>query len=255
MSGFAQSLDGKVAWITGAGRGIGRAVAEGLAASGARVILLARTAGEVRDAADKITAAGGEAEAMVGSITDRASIDAVIDLADRRWGRLDILVNNAGISPILRRSEDLGDDEWASVIDTNLTGLFQCTRAAARVMIAQGRGSVVNISSVHGSVGYPRLAAYSASKGGVELLTKTLALEWAPHGVRVNAVAPGYLETQMTAGLRASDRHAGAIESRIPMGRFGLPSEVVEAVLFLCSDAASYVTGSILPVDGGWTAQ
>jgi NAD(P)-dependent dehydrogenase (short-subunit alcohol dehydrogenase family) len=255
VSGFAQSLDGKVAWVTGAGRGTGRAVAEGLAASGARVILHARTAAEVHDVADKLTAAGAEAEAVVGSVTDRASIDAVIDLAHRRWGQLDVLVNNAGISPVMRRSEDLSDEEWASVIDTNLTGLFQCTRAAGRVMIAQGRGSVVNISSVHGSVGYPRLAAYSASKGGVEVLTKTLALEWAPHGVRVNAVAPGYLKTQMTAGLRASDRHADAIESRIPMGRFGLPSEVVDAVMFLCSEAASYVTGSILRVDGGWTAQ
>lgn len=255
MTDFAHSLDGKVAWVTGAGRGTGRAVSEGLAACGARVILHARTAAEVNEVAAKIVSDGGEAVAVVGSITDPASIDEVVELANDRWGQLDILINNAGISPVLRRSEDLTDDEWSAVIETNLTGVFYCTRAAVKGMLARGNGSIVNISSVHGTVGFPRLAAYTASKGGVELLTKTLALEWARTGVRVNAVAPGYLATAMTAGLRASDRHADAIEAKIPMGRFGLPGEVVGAVTFLCSDAASYVTGSILRVDGGWTAQ
>ena len=252
---MTDTLDGKVAWVTGAGRGTGRAIAEGLAARGCRLLLQARTADEVLDVRDKLVAAGAEAEAVIGSITDPAAVDEALGVARTRWGRLDVLVNNAGISPTLRRSEDLTDEEWSSVIGTNLTGVFACSRAAASIMIPQGSGSIVNISSVHGRAGFPRLAAYSASKGGVEMLTRTLAVEWAEHGIRVNAVAPGYLETQMTAGLRASDRHSTAIRDRIPLGRFGLPAEVVGAVLFLCGDASSYVTGSTIAVDGGWTAR
>jgi NAD(P)-dependent dehydrogenase (short-subunit alcohol dehydrogenase family) len=254
MTGVIPSLDGKVAWVTGAGRGTGRAVAEALAASGSKVILFARSSGELSDVCDKIVAGGGEAAIVVGSVLDTESIDRVTELAVQRWGQLDILINNAGISPVMRRSEELSDTEWNDIVQTNLTGSFYCARAAARLMIPARTGCIVNMSSVHGLVGYPRLAAYSASKGGMDLLTKSLSAEWAQFGIRVNAVAPGYLETQMTAGLRASDRHAGAIESRIPMGRFGLPGEVVGAVTYLCSDAASYVTGSILRVDGGWTA-
>jgi NAD(P)-dependent dehydrogenase (short-subunit alcohol dehydrogenase family) len=252
---MTQALDAKVAWITGAGRGAGRAIAEGLASCGVRLVLQARTESEVFEVRDKLRAAGADVEVVIGSVTDPAAVETVMQTVDDRWGALDILVNNAGISPVLHRSERVTDDEWTAVIDTNLTGLFYCTRAAGRKMIEQGGGSIVNVSSVHGTVGQPRLAAYSASKGGIELLTKTLAVEWAPWGVRVNAVAPGYLETRMTEGLRSSGRHAEAIESRIPMGRFGLPQEIVGAVAFLCSDSASYVTGATLAVDGGWTAQ
>ena len=255
MIDMTQGLDGKVAWVTGAGRGAGRAIAEGLSACGVRVLLQARTATEVMEVRDKLVASGGEAEVVIGSVADPEVVDRAIDTAGSRWGSLDILVNNAGISPVLRRSEQVSADEWSAIIGTNLNGAFYCTRAAAEKMIAARAGSIVNISSVHGTVGQPRLAAYSASKGGLELLTKTLAVEWAAYGVRVNAVAPGYLETRMTEGLRSSDRHAEAIESRIPMKRFGLPHEVVGAVVFLCSDQASYITGATLAVDGGWTAQ
>ncbi|MFF5180602.1 SDR family NAD(P)-dependent oxidoreductase [Micromonospora sp. NPDC000316] len=248
-------LQGKVAWVTGAGQGVGAAIAEGLAAAGASVILQSRRMDALRDVRDKIVANGGEADIVAGDVTDESVAEAVVALARRRWNRLDVLVNNAGISPALQRSEQLSVADWQQVIDTNLSGVFVCARAAGAIMIEQGAGSIVNMSSVHGQVGLPRLAAYSASKGGVEQLTRTLALEWAAAGVRVNAVAPGYLETPMTAGLRSHDQWSRRLRERIPMGRFGQPHEVVGAVAFLASDAASYVTGSILHVDGGWTAQ
>ncbi|MBC9732349.1 SDR family NAD(P)-dependent oxidoreductase [Nocardioides marmotae] len=255
MTEVGLSLEGKTVWVTGAGRGAGRAIADGMAALGANVLLQARTATEIDLAAEKIRANGGRALAVAGSVADPRTADRVVNLAVAEFGRLDVLINNAGISPALRRSEQVTDDEWSAVIDTNLSGPFYTTRAAGRVMLAQGSGSIVNVSSVHGTVGFPRLAAYSASKGGLELLTKTFAVEWAASGVRVNAVAPGYLETQMTEGLRNSDRHHEMIRSKIPLGRFGRPEEVVAAVAYLASDASSYVTGTIVRVDGGWTAQ
>lgn len=166
-----------------------------------------------------------------------------------------MLVANAGISPLMKRSERLSDEEWRQVLDVNLSGTFYCCRAAGGLMLEQGGGSVVVVSSVHGSVGFGRLAPYAAGKGGVEMLARTLALEWADRGVRVNTVAPGYLETDMTAGLREAGHWRETLLERIPLRRFGRPEDVVGAIVFLASEAAAYITGTTLFVDGGWTAQ
>jgi len=247
-------LDRKVAWVTGAGRGLGRAISLGLAAAGAKIALTARSEDELVATASEIEAAGGESLIAPGSVVSAEAIEEIAERIVDRFGTLDILVNNAGISPSLTRSEELSDEVWRRVIDVNLTGAFFCARAAARWMLGRG-GSIVNVSSVHGSVGMARMTAYAASKGGLELMTKTLALEWADRGVRVNAVAPGYLETDMTEGLRSNDRWRERLLGATPLGRFGRPEEVVPIVVYLASDSSSYVTGTTYRVDGGWTAQ
>jgi NAD(P)-dependent dehydrogenase (short-subunit alcohol dehydrogenase family) len=246
-------LRGKVAVVTGAGRGIGRAIAAGLAGAGARVGLFARTAGELADVQQAIEQAGGEALAVAGSVVDPEDLLALVAAVDERWGRLDVLVNNAGISPIFQRAEEIDDDEWRRIIEVNLSGSFYCCRAAFALMARTG-GSIVNVSSVAGTTGAERLAAYSASKGGLELLTRTLAIEWASRGIRVNAVAPGFIETDLTRDLLASRWRSRLLE-QIPLGRFGQASEVVGAVTFLASEAASYITGATVFIDGGWSAR
>jgi NAD(P)-dependent dehydrogenase (short-subunit alcohol dehydrogenase family) len=192
---------------------------------------------------------------IAGSVTDADHLTEAIALAEQEWGRLDVLVNNAGISPDFTRSEFLADADWQRVLDVNLTAPFRCCRAALALLETSGTGSIVNVSSVHGHVGQERLVAYSASKGGLEMLTRSLALEWAPKGVRVNALAPGYVVTDMTSELLNHDRWGEALRGRIPMGRFGAINEIVSSVLFLASAASSYVTGATLFVDGGWMAR
>ncbi|HWI74686.1 MAG TPA: glucose 1-dehydrogenase [Baekduia sp.] len=248
-------LDGKAVWITGAGRGIGRALAYAFAGLGAELLLMGRTAATLEAVADEVRAAGGVALTVAGSVADAADVAAAADLAGRTWDRLDGLVNNAGISPSYDRSERVDPEGFSDVLDVNLTGTLRCCQAAFGMMAETGGGAIVNLSSVHGATGHERLAAYAASKGGVELLTRTLAVEWAGRGVRVNALAPGYLETDMTAGLREHDRLNAGLLGKIPMGRFGSPAEVVGAAAFLLSDAAAYVTGTTLVADGGWLAQ
>ena len=247
------SLVDKVAWVTGASRGLGRAIALGLAQQGARVALTARDEERLWVLKGEVGEAGGDALVAAGSVTDPDHIESVGDAIVEAWGRIDVLVNNAGVSPTLTRSQEVTSDEWQRVVDVNLTGAFFCAQAAARRM-SEG-GSLVNVSSIHGSVGMPRLAAYSATKGGLEALTRTLALEWAESGIRVNAVAPGYFETDMTADLRASGRWRQHLLDAIPMGRFGSENEIIPAVLFLASEASSYMTGATLALDGGWTAR
>jgi NAD(P)-dependent dehydrogenase (short-subunit alcohol dehydrogenase family) len=253
--GPAEPAGTKVAWVTGASRGIGQACAERLAAAGANVLLLARDAVALAHTAEKIEALGTEVEVVVGSVTADGCAEEALARALERWGRLDVLVNSAGTSPVVSRSEKLRQADWDTILDTNLAGSFRTSQVAGGHMIAQGGGSIVNISSVHGELAAPGLLAYAASKGGMNVMTRTLAVEWAEHGVRVNAVAPGYIGTSMTEGLRNSPKHSARLLARIPMGRFGLATEVAEVVSFLASDAAAYVTGSVLHVDGGWSAQ
>lgn len=246
-------LDGKRAWVTGASRGLGRAIAEGLASAGADLVLTARSVEALRDVAEEVQVMGGKTLLVPADIANGESVAAAGRLIADEWGSLDVLVDSAGISPTFKLTEHVEVNEWRAVLDVNITGTFMCMQQAARLM-EPGGGSVVNISSIHGQAGMPRMAAYSASKGALDALTRTMALEWAERGIRVNAVSAGYFETEMTEGLRGSDRWRSYLLERIPMGRFGVPAEVVSAVLYLASPASSYVTGSNLVVDGGWTA-
>ncbi|GAB3026819.1 short-chain dehydrogenase [Nocardioides flavus (ex Wang et al. 2016)] len=241
-------------WVTGASRGLGRAIALGFAASGADVALTARSAEAVEGVAGEVRDLGREALVLTGSVSDGLQVRAAVAEMKQQWGRLDALVNCAGVSPVFKKAQYVEDEEWRHVIDVNVTGTFLCAREAGRLMLEAGGGAIVNISSIHGQVGMSRMAPYSASKGAVDALSRTLALEWAEHGVRVNALSPGYFETDMTEALREHDKWRAHLLERIPLGRFGVPDELVSAALFLASDASGFMTGSNVVVDGGWTA-
>jgi NAD(P)-dependent dehydrogenase (short-subunit alcohol dehydrogenase family) len=247
------SLEGRVVWLTGASRGLGRTLAYALAGAGARLLLAARSTAALDAIALELRDHGAEVETVDGSITDPATVGRAASVIEERWGTLDVLINNAGISPSFTRAERLDESDWREVLDVNLSAVLACCRAALPLLERAG-GSVVNISSIHGSRAHERLIAYAVSKGGLDMLTKTLAVEWATRGIRVNGVAPGYLETEMTAGLRANERLSNSLLARIPMRRFGTTEEVAAAVLFLAGTGSSYITGTTLYVDGGWTA-
>jgi NAD(P)-dependent dehydrogenase (short-subunit alcohol dehydrogenase family) len=240
-------LRGRVAVVTGGANGIGRACAELLAAAGARVAVLDREA-----AVD--LPANCEAHAL--DVTEEEAVDAALADVAARHGRLDVLVASAGVA-IRRPAVELPLADWQAVVDVNLTGTFLCARSAARHMIAGGGGSIVAIASVLGVVGggiYPNVS-YQASKGGVVNLARALALEWAPHGVRVNAVAPTYVDTRFVAALTSDPQTLRAIEERTPLGRLARPDEIADAVLFLAGPGAAMITGHVLAVDGGYLAQ
>jgi NAD(P)-dependent dehydrogenase (short-subunit alcohol dehydrogenase family) len=250
-------LSNQVAIVTGSGRGLGAAIARGLAAAGAAVMLCSRTQAEVERTAAEIVRNGGNASAVVADTSDRASCQHLIDQTISRFGKLNVLVNNAGIDSI-SSAEDLTDDAWERVVNTNLKGYFICSQLAARQMLAQGSGgSIVNNSSICSIIGVNGLTVYSATKGGVNQLTRVMAVEWAKRGIRVNAIAPGYFDNIMqdaTAEHASSDKQKQVI-AFTPMGRRGQPEELIGPVIFLASEASSYVTGAILFVDGGYTAQ
>ncbi|WP_342234503.1 SDR family NAD(P)-dependent oxidoreductase [Inquilinus sp. OTU3971] len=248
------SLAGKVVIVTGGARGLGRSISDGFAMAGAHVVLAGRNRATLDDAAAQIAAAGGSVLSFQADVSSEDSVEALCAAVVEAHGRIDVLVNNAGINPWYKAAEDTSLEEWRQIIDTNLTGVFLACKHAGRVMIAAGEGAIVNISSVAGRVGLAKTTAYCAAKGGVELLTRQLALDWARKGVRVNAIAPGYVQTDLTEGLLAHPVLGKRIVERAPMGRFAQPSELVGACLFLASSAASYVTGQSLAVDGGWTA-
>jgi NAD(P)-dependent dehydrogenase (short-subunit alcohol dehydrogenase family) len=244
-------LSGKVAVVTGAGRGIGRAIAEALAAYGARLALSGRTAATLAETAAAI---GSDCLVHAADVAKEADVTALRDAALARFGRVDVLVNNAGINPIWRTIEKTSLADWQAIIDVNLTGVFLCCKHIGGAMAERGSGSVINVSSVAGHVGLTRSTPYCASKGGVEILTRALALEWAKRGVRVNSLAPGYVDTDLTAGLLHHDTLSKPFLEHTPMGRFGETRDIVGAAVFLASDASSYMTGQSLIVDGGWTA-
>ena len=250
----SRSLDGQVALVTGASRGIGHDLVLALAGAGATVVAAARQADDLADVVAQVRAAGGRASAVALDVTDLSSIEVAVARVLREHGRIDVLVNNAGVG-FNHDALEISEVDWDRIMDVNLKGLFFITQAVARGMVARGYGRIVNLGSQAGLVGIRRHAVYSASKGGVELLTKVLALEWAPHGVTVNSVAPTYVRTPGTAERLDDPAVAADILARIPVGRFASTSDVAAAVLYLASPSAGMVTGTALPVDGGWTAQ
>lgn len=244
-------FEGKTAVVTGAGRGgrgIGRSIALELSAGGANIVIADYIEEAAKSVADEVGAAGGKAVAVKANVAVPEDAENVIKTAVDKFGSVDILVNNAGITRdnlILRMSEE----EWDSVLDVNLKGAFLCTKAAAKYMLRQRSGKIVNVASVMGIVGNPGQANYSASKGGLIALTKTTARELGSRGINVNAVAPGFIQTVMTEEM--PEQAKKDIESRIPLERLGTPDDVAKVVRFLCSEAAGYITGQVINIDGG----
>jgi 2-deoxy-D-gluconate 3-dehydrogenase len=245
-------LSGKVAVVTGANTGIGQGLAIALAEAGADVALVGRTPAE--ETAEKVRGAGRRAAFVGADLSTIAPVQNVVERTVAELGGLDILVNNAGI---IRRADALefSEEDWDAVIDTNLKSVFFLCQAAARHMVQQGKGKIINIASMLSFQGGIRVPSYTASKSGVAGLTKLLANEWAAKGINVNAIAPGYIATNNTAALQADETRNRQILERIPAGRWGQPSDLGGAVVFLASDASSYVQGHILAVDGGWLAR
>jgi gluconate 5-dehydrogenase len=244
-------LSGKIALVTGGGRGIGLAIARGLADCGAQLILCGRNAAVLEQARAEL---GGATSTAIVDVADEASVIALRDTVVAQFGRLDILVNNAGIDPHYASMEKTSALDWSKVLATNLDGVFHCCRHLGGIMLAAKSGAIINISSVAGQVALKRQVPYCASKGGVEQLTRALAIDWAEHNIRVNAVGYGFIKTDLTVGMTGHAHIAPRLLARTPMGRFGEVSEVAGAAIFLASPSASYVTGHTLMVDGGWTA-
>ncbi|MBN2095838.1 glucose 1-dehydrogenase [Candidatus Peregrinibacteria bacterium] len=243
-------LTGKVAIVTGASRGLGLAMALGLAQQGANIVItdVLSTAKVIK----KVEALGVKALGLKVDVTNPKHIDAMVKKVVGKFKKIDILINNAGVyypTPI----KDLEEKEWDKLIAINLKGTLMCARTVGKQMIKQKKGSIVNIASVAGLMAFAQSAAYNVSKAGIIMLTKTLAAEWAPHGIRVNAICPGVFVTDMTKGLLKDKGFQNMIKASVPLQRSGTPDELAGAAVYLASDAASYTTGHALVVDGGWT--
>jgi NAD(P)-dependent dehydrogenase (short-subunit alcohol dehydrogenase family) len=250
----ALDLTGRRALITGASRGIGRAIAEALAGAGAAVAVTARTEAALGDTIAAIQSAGGTAHGFPLDVTDVDACRSVVDTASDRLGGIDILVNNAGTEEV-RPSLEVDEALWDKILDTNLKGAFFCAQAAARQMHAAGKpGVILNLCSLTSEVGIPTAVPYGSSKSGLLGMTRALAAEWAPLGIRVNAIIPGYFRTAMTDAFFADTDWQHAMLAKIPLGRFGALEDLQGIVIFLASDASAYITGQAFPVDGGYLA-
>lgn len=245
-------LKGKIAMVTGSTRGLGEVCAKALAGAGADIAVCGRNADDMNRVTDEIRQLGRRAEGFFIDVTAKQSVTQAVGRILESFGHIDILVNNAGVNhrvPVL----EFPEEEWDRVISTNLKGYFLVAQAVAPQMLQNGYGKVINMSSILGTVGLPNQLAYASSKGGVDQMTKVMALEWAKQGVRVNAIGPTYFETELVTQIRNDPERFNFINERTPMGRWGYLPELEGAVIFLASPASDFVTGQTIYVDGGWT--
>ncbi len=248
-------LDGKVALITGGGTGIGAACAREFAQEGAAVVLTGRRKNVLETVVKDIDQKKGRALAVAGSVTDEAHARSAVAQAVRAFGKLDILINNAGVGEFGKVLHETDEATWNEMLAINLTGTYRMIKAAVPEMIKAGGGSIVNVSSVASLVGIPMIAAYSASKGGMDALTRCVAMDYAQQKIRCNSVCPGLVDTPMAANLINDPQRLKEVMTTYPLGRAGTSEEVAKLILYLASDESSWVTGSVFPIDGGMTAR
>jgi NAD(P)-dependent dehydrogenase (short-subunit alcohol dehydrogenase family) len=246
-------LAGYCALVTGGSKGLGRSMAKALASAGADIILTSRHLNEAKAAADEIAATGRRALALEVDVAERSAVAQMVRRGEEAFGKIDILVNNAGLG-IIKPALEVGDDEWDPVIATNLKGSLLCAQAVAPGMMSRGYGRIINVGSILSAVSMPAVAGYVASKHGVLGLTRALALEWAAHGITVNCLCPSYFPTAMTRSVEEDPVTYQMVIAKTPMGRWGRPDELDGPIIFLASPASSFITGTALYVDGGWTA-
>ena len=252
MTAAKLSLDGRVALVTGTSRGLGRASGGALAGAGAAVACTARVVAQAEETAASIRAAGGRAVALPLDVSRAGEADISVRRAETELGPVDVLVNNAGIT-LDKKSVDVTDEDWDRVLATNLTGIFRCARAVAPGMIARGRGKIINVGSMYGRLGVPRYAAYCATKAAIDGLTRSLAAEWARHGIQVNCLAPGYMNTDIPRAAMADEKTRALFLSKVPARRIGDPEETGALAVYLASSASDFMTGQTVYLDGGQT--
>ncbi|HUN54871.1 MAG TPA: 3-oxoacyl-ACP reductase family protein [Smithella sp.] len=245
-------IEDKVVIVTGASKGLGREMALGLGQAGVSVVVTSRTVSLIEKTADEIKKAGGSAIALQVDVSDPESINRMVSRAVEHYGRIDILINNAGIAP-MKKTVDTEIGDWNDIMNTNLKSAFLISKAVAPHMIAKRQGKIINIGSVLGRMASTTAMPYCVSKAGIAHMTRALALEWAPFGIHVNCIAPGFFETEMTLQTREDQSHMKFMMFKIPVKRLGRPEEIVGAVLFLASEASNYMTGAVLTIDGGYS--
>lgn len=247
------SLTGKTAIVIGASRGLGQGMARALAEAGADLALVARTLPSLEELAKEVKGRGRRCLVLATDVSQPTAIQTIVDQVIEALGRIDILINSQG-TQVRKPAVEMTEQDWDGLMAVNLKSVFFSCLIVGRQMIKQGKGKIINVASLTSVIGLPNISIYGASKGGVAQLTKALAVEWAPYHINVNAVLPGYYETALTAELFKDEERTKWVLSRIPMGRTGVPEDLAGTVVFLSSEASDYITGQIIPIDGGWLA-